>query len=89
MRREATLVACGIGVRQEGLAVRRVEDDSLSELVLVDGLDVIGGWLTGVNVTGPTGIQEIDALDGVRRSTRCTRPLDAVVLHEVWAWPLW
>jgi len=29
------------------------------------GLDVIGGWLTEVNVTSPTGVQEIDALDGV------------------------
>ena len=29
------------------------------------GLDVIGGWLTEVNVTSPTGIQEIDRLDGV------------------------
>lgn len=29
------------------------------------GIDVIGGKLTEVNVTSPTGIQEIDALDGV------------------------
>jgi glutathione synthase len=29
------------------------------------GLDVIGDWLTEINVTSPTGIQEIDALDGV------------------------
>jgi glutathione synthase len=30
------------------------------------GLDVIGEWLTEVNVTSPTGIQEINALDGVK-----------------------
>lgn len=30
------------------------------------GLDIIGGWLTEVNVTSPTGVQEIDALNGVR-----------------------
>lgn len=30
------------------------------------GLDVIGGFLTEVNVTSPTGVQEIDRLDGVR-----------------------
>ena len=30
------------------------------------GIDVIGGYLTEVNVTSPTGMQEIDALDGVR-----------------------
>jgi glutathione synthase len=29
------------------------------------GLDVIGGWLTEVNVTSPTGVQEIDRLDHV------------------------
>ena len=30
------------------------------------GLDVIGSFLTEVNVTSPTGIQEINALDDVR-----------------------
>ena len=30
------------------------------------GLDIIGGFLTEVNVTSPTGVQEINALDGVR-----------------------
>jgi glutathione synthase len=29
------------------------------------GLDVIGGYITEVNVTSPTGIREIDRLDGV------------------------
>ncbi|MGE0520538.1 MAG: glutathione synthase [Candidatus Binatia bacterium] len=29
------------------------------------GLDVIGDWLTEINVTSPTGIQEINQLDGV------------------------
>ncbi len=28
------------------------------------GLDIIGNYLTEVNVTSPTGIQEIDRLDG-------------------------
>jgi glutathione synthase len=28
------------------------------------GLDVIGGWLTEVNVTSPTGILEANVLDG-------------------------
>jgi glutathione synthase len=30
------------------------------------GIDIIGGYLTEVNVTSPTGIREIDRLDGVR-----------------------
>jgi glutathione synthase len=29
------------------------------------GLDIIGNYLTEVNVTSPTGVQEIDRLDGV------------------------
>jgi glutathione synthase len=33
--------------------------------ILLAGIDVIGEWLTEVNVTSPTGIREIDALDGV------------------------
>ena len=39
------------------------------------GIDVIGDWLTEVNVTSPTGIQEINRLDGVR--------LEKVVLDAV------
>lgn len=34
------------------------------------GLDVIGGYLTEVNVTSPTGVQEIDRLDEVRLEAR-------------------
>jgi glutathione synthase len=33
--------------------------------LLFVGIDVIGDYLTEINVTSPTGIQEIDALDGV------------------------
>ena len=29
------------------------------------GIDVIGGFLTEINVTSPTGLQEIDRFDGV------------------------
>jgi glutathione synthase len=34
------------------------------------GIDVIGGKLTEVNVTSPTGIQEMNALDGARYEER-------------------
>ena len=33
--------------------------------IVFAGIDVIGRWLTEVNVTSPTGIQEINRLDGV------------------------
>jgi glutathione synthase len=34
------------------------------------GLDIIGGWLTEVNVTSPTGVQEINTFDGVHLEAR-------------------
>jgi glutathione synthase len=34
------------------------------------GIDIIGGYLTEVNVTSPTGIREIDLFDGVSLSTQ-------------------
>ncbi len=34
------------------------------------GLDIIGNYLTEVNVTSPTGVQEIDRLDGVNLETK-------------------
>jgi glutathione synthase len=33
--------------------------------LLFVGIDVIGDWLTEINVTSPTGIQEIDRFDGI------------------------
>jgi len=48
---------------------------ALAPLLMADGLyfvglDVIGGFLTEVNVTSPTGIQEINSLDSVRLETQ-------------------
>jgi glutathione synthase len=58
-------------VRTELTARDREICEALSSLLITDGLyfvglDVIGNFLTEVNVTSPTGIQEINALDGVR-----------------------
>ncbi len=38
-------------------------------MILV-GIDVIGDWLTEINVTSPTGIQEINRFDGSRLESR-------------------
>ena len=43
--------------------------------ILFAGIDVIGRYLTEVNVTSPTGVQEINRLDGVRLEAQV---LDAV-----------
>ncbi|MFP6663694.1 MAG: glutathione synthase [Deltaproteobacteria bacterium] len=42
----------------------RIADDLRRDGLLFVGLDVIGGFLTEVNVTSPTGVQEIDDLSG-------------------------
>jgi glutathione synthase len=41
------------------------------------GIDVIGDYLTEINVTSPTGIQEIDRLDGVRLEERVWDAIEA------------
>jgi glutathione synthase len=55
-----------------GLAPRLLQDG----LGFV-GIDVIGGWLTEVKVTSPTGVQEINRLDGVKLETRIVDWLEA------------
>ncbi|MBW2280815.1 MAG: glutathione synthase [Deltaproteobacteria bacterium] len=44
----------------------RLRPSLLEHGIFFAGIDVIGDWLTEVNVTSPTGIREINALDGVR-----------------------
>lgn len=58
-------------------AVReRLEEDGLYFV----GLDVIGGRLTEVNVTSPTGIQQMTRLDGVDYSARVVEWVKARLL---------
>jgi glutathione synthase len=44
----------------------RLRPHLLKDGLFFVGIDVIGGCLTEVNVTSPTGIQEVNALEGVR-----------------------
>ena len=65
----------GTCVKAEITARDRAIADALAPRLRQDGLvfvglDIIGGYLTEVNVTSPTGVQEIDALNGV--SLECT-----------------
>ena len=41
------------------------------------GIDVIGGYLTEINVTSPTGIREIDRLDSVRLEAQVWDAIEA------------
>ena len=42
------------------------------------GIDVIGGLLTEVNVTSPTGVQEVNRLEGVRLEARILDGIEAL-----------
>lgn len=41
------------------------------------GIDVIGDWLTEINVTSPTGIQELERFDGVNAAARIWQAIEA------------
>jgi glutathione synthase len=62
-----------VGGRAEKAALSR-RDHEICEVIgpvlernglVFVGIDVIGEWLTEINVTSPTGVQEIDRFDGV------------------------
>lgn len=41
------------------------------------GIDVIGDWLTEINVTSPTGLQELERFDGVNVTARIWEVIEA------------
>ena len=41
------------------------------------GIDIIGDWLTEINVTSPTGIQELERFDGVNVAARIWEAVEA------------
>jgi glutathione synthase len=43
------------------------------------GIDVIGGLLTEINVTSPTGVQEINSLEGVKLEERILDAVEALL----------
>ena len=46
------------------------------------GIDVIGDWLTEINVTSPTGIQEIGRFDGTDLATRIVATIEEKVAAQ-------
>ncbi len=40
------------------------------------GIDVIGGWLTEINLTSPIGIQELERFDGVNIAARVWKAIE-------------
>lgn len=46
----------------------RIADQLAAHGLVFVGIDVIGDYLTEINVTSPTGVREIDAFAGTRLS---------------------
>jgi len=58
-------VKCALSPRDREICDAIGPDLKVRGLIFV-GIDVIGGYLTEINVTSPTGIQEINRFDGVK-----------------------
>lgn len=55
-----------IGLSDKDLEIcRRIGPVLREKGLLFTGIDVIDGWLTEINVTSPTGIQELERFDGI------------------------
>ena len=57
-------VKCEITERDRQICSQLAPNLRQDGLIFV-GIDIIGGYLTEVNVTSPTGVREVDRLDGV------------------------
>ena len=75
---EETRANLHVGGRAEKAGLTR-RDHEICEMIgptleerglIFVGIDVIGDWLTEINVTSPTGLQEIDRFDGVNLEGR-------------------
>jgi len=43
------------------------------------GIDIIAGWLTEINVTSPTGIQELERFDGINVAEKIWQAIEAKI----------
>lgn len=63
----ASVVADSVTPRDKEICARIADQLAANGLIFV-GIDVIGDYLTEINVTSPTGVREIDAFAGTRMS---------------------
>ena len=61
----ASVLADSVTTRDKEICARMADQLAEQGLIFV-GIDVIGDYLTEINVTSPTGVREIDALTGTR-----------------------
>jgi glutathione synthase len=67
-----------VGLTERDLEICRAIGPTLREKGQVFvGIDVIGDWLTEINVTSPTGIQELERFDGTNAAARIWEVIEA------------
>ncbi|MEM9432558.1 MAG: glutathione synthase [Pseudomonadota bacterium] len=67
-----------IGLSQRDLEIcARIGSDLRDHGQVFVGIDVIGGWLTEINVTSPTGIQELERFDGINVAETIWKAIEA------------
>ena len=67
-----------VGMTERDLEICRTIGPVLREKGQVFvGIDVIGDWLTEINVTSPTGIQELERFDGTNTAQRIWEVIEA------------
>ena len=67
-----------VGLTERDLEICRTIGPVLREKGQVFvGIDVIGDWLTEINVTSPTGIQELERFDGTNAAARIWEVIEA------------
>lgn len=49
--------------------------------LIFTGIDVIGDWLTEINVTSPTGLQELDRFDGINSAEMIWSAIEKYLSH--------
>lgn len=78
----ATVQACDLSERDQAICAA-LGPHLAKEGLLFVGIDVIDGWLTEINVTSPTGIQEMNRLYGVKlEATLVDAALAALAAHR-------
>ncbi len=67
-----------IGLNERDLEICRTIGPVLREKgQIFVGIDVIGDWLTEINVTSPTGIQELERFDGTNTAAKIWQAIEA------------
>lgn len=76
-----TVAKTEITAREQEIC-RQLADKLRQDGLIFVGIDVIGGYLTEVNVTSPTGVREIDRLDGTNLASQVIQWAEQTLLDN-------